>query len=116
MSNENLTDSLKRWAAGNDDRVRAAVGLLIEHDHWLWDEGFTERCVSGDADASFSWIDFAEVKRYYDDGPPCSTSEAAILLAIADIGSERWQISTMDGRNRARVVRAVAQAAGVTVP
>lgn len=108
----NLADGLRRWGATKgDDSVRAAVELLIEHDHWLWDEGFTGRCIRDERGVAY--IDFAEVRRYHDEGAPCSESQAAILLVIADIGTCRWQIPTMDGRNRRRIVRAVTRAAGM---
>lgn len=107
----NLADGLRRWAASNDDSVRAAVELLIEHDHWLWDEGFTARCIRNDRGTPY--VDFAEVRRYHHDGCPCSESQAVMLLVIADIGTCRWRIPVMDGRNRRRIVQAVARATGV---
>lgn len=112
MTGDDLVTGLRAWAKNYDNRVRAAVELLIEHDHWLWDEGFTDRCIF--ADGALPGINFAEAKRYHDEGLPCSTSQAAILLVIADIGSGRWQIDTMDGRNRQRITDAVSRAAGLT--
>ncbi len=116
MSDDDLVTGLRAWTKNHDAPVRAAVELLIEHDHWLWDEGFTDRCVFDDG--GVPGINFAEVKRYHgdvlDEGLPCSTSCAAVLLVIADIGSGRWQIGTMDGRNRRRVADAVLRAAGLS--
>jgi len=112
---DNLPAELRAWTKNHDAHVRAAVELLIQHDHWLWDEGFTSRCVFGND--GIACIDFTAVKRYHEEGMseglPCSTSEAAMLLVIADIGSGRWQIDTMDGRNRQRVADAVMRAAGL---
>jgi hypothetical protein len=104
--------ALKQWAAGNDDHRRAAVGLLIEHDHWLWNDEFAERCVRRFADGTV-YLDFAEIERFWHDGCACSESEAAMLRVIADIGSGRWRISVMDVRNRDRLIRAVTVAAGL---
>lgn len=112
MADDDLVTGLRAWVKNHDNRVRAAVELLIEHDHWLWDEGFTERCIF-DSNGT-PYVNFAEVRRYHDDKPGCSESQAAILLVIADIGSGRWQVDTMDGRNRRRVADAVLRAAGLS--
>jgi hypothetical protein len=110
-----LTDddvaAIRRWADGSDPHVRAAVGLLAEHDHWFWDEGFAETCIRRASDGTVS-LDFIAMARYWRDGTACSQGQAAILLAAADIGSGRWAIGTLDFRNRERVARAAAVAVG----
>jgi hypothetical protein len=108
---DNLPAELRAWTKNHDNRVRAAVELLIEQDHWLWDEGFTSRCVA--IHGGITCLNFAEMKRYHDEGPPCSEGQAAILLVAADLGSGRWKLDTLDGRNRQRVADAVARAMGL---
>lgn len=107
--------AIQRWANDHSDHVRAAVQLLIEHDHWLWDEGFAKRCV-GRAGDGIVYVNFHAAAAYWREEPPCSEGQAAILLAAADLGSGRWRIPVMDCRNRERLLRAVATATGVTLP
>jgi hypothetical protein len=114
VPDDDLPARLHEWASAHDNRVRAAVELLIEHDHWLWDEAFVKRCLF--ADGRLPAISFDAVLCFHDgDGDPVgSESQVAILRVIADIGSGRWGIDTMDIRNRERVSSAVTRAAGLT--
>jgi hypothetical protein len=105
---ETLIGALRAWAV--DANVRAAVDLLAEQDHWFWDEKFMAACVG--QTGSTTWISWQQADAYLQSGPPCSGGEQAILRIAIDLGSGRWQIDTLDGRNRARVVAAVQQAVG----
>ena len=106
--------ALKRWAEHMGDAARAALGLLIEHDHWLWSDAFAERCVR--RAGGEICLDFGAMAQLWFDGTACSEGQAAILLAAADIGSGRWRIATLDYRNCERLVRAVAVATGHEPP
>jgi hypothetical protein len=103
--------ALRQWAERQGDGARAALGLLIEHDHWLWNDEFEARYVRRERGEVY--LDFTEMGRFNPSVLACSESQAAILLVAADIGSGRWRIFTMDGRNRERIVRAVATVAGM---
>jgi hypothetical protein len=108
---EILAADLRSWTVNHDAYVRAAVDLLIEQGHWLWDKGFTDACVRTSGDTTYiSWHD---ADAYLQSGPPCSGGEAAILRIAIDLASDRWEITRLDSRNRGRVIEAVRQATGM---
>jgi hypothetical protein len=101
---------LRAWAA-KDSRANAAVQLLIEHDHWLWNDEFTSRCIY--TGGGLPAVNFDAVYQYWTTTPAASESQSAMLRVIADIGSGRWGLDVMDARNRNRVIDAVTRAAGM---
>jgi hypothetical protein len=111
MDDGELAAGLRAWAARKDNRIRAAVELLIEHGHWLRAGDFEDRCVF--FDQGLPAVSFAAVQAFADDTPAGSDGQIAVLRVIADLGSGRWGIDMMDGRNRLRLVRAVTRAAGL---
>jgi hypothetical protein len=108
---------LQVWAQGHDAHVRAAVGLLINHDVWLRRVEFQALCLHRDPDGSY-WIDWSAARAAYDGGlfARASTSERAVLdLAIA-LASDRFRLSVMSTGKARLVAEAVAAAAGIPVP
>jgi hypothetical protein len=106
---EKLIDDLRSWSASHDPHCRAAVELLIEQDHWLWDKAFTDASVKAAGDTTYiSWHD---ADAYLAAGPPCSGGEAAILRIAIDLARDRWQLTRLDYRNFERVVQAFMAAA-----
>jgi hypothetical protein len=102
--------------------LEAAVGLLIEHEHWLRREDFAyvalgvEWCVfTGRALVS---VDFVEAARAVDSGVlPCSSSERQMLLIAASIAEGvpvdlREVLTGLDETNTIRTVCAVVHIAG----
>lgn len=110
VSSHDLVVGLRRWTRSHDAHVRAAVELLIEHDHWLRDPVFLHQAVQVDqTNAWIRWTDAAEVL----ERSKCSSTEHAILeLAIA-LAANRYRLASMGPSNSAAIARAVATAAGV---
>lgn len=103
-----MAAGLRAGTKDHDAHVRAAVELLIEHEHWLWDEGFAAACVRTLGAAAY--ISWENAGAYLDSGPGCSGGQAAVLRVAIDLGSDRWKITRLDGRNRDRIIRAVTSA------
>lgn len=103
-----LAAALRKWTRNHDFHVRAAVELLIWHEHWLGRASFVKACVT--AERGEAWISWPKAREFHDSSPRGSTSELAVLdLAIA-IGENRYRLSHMGTQHRAAIVRAVAQA------
>lgn len=107
----NDMEAIQQWAEESPPWVKAAVILLIEHDHWLYDEGFQEWCVVRQAGGSAVFLDFHAMQQYHDDPEnPGSPGQRVVLRAAADLGSGRWQVAVLDARNRDRLMCAVTTA------
>ncbi|MGH3754041.1 MAG: hypothetical protein ACRDRP_15355, partial [Pseudonocardiaceae bacterium] len=66
---EELVRGLRVWTVDHDRYVRAAVELLIEHDHWLRNGEFVDRCVRRATDAregGFYWVDWEQARAAFD--------------------------------------------------
>ena len=105
-----LTAALHAWTQHHDPHVRAAVGLLIEHDFWLRRPDFTRACVR--RDRREAWIDWRAARAFADEGPGASTSELAILDLAVALGENRYRLSIMGAANSRAIATAVARAAG----
>jgi hypothetical protein len=112
---------LRAWAKGLLC-LEAAVGLLIEHEHWLRREDFAH------AAFGFQWcvftgralvsLDFVEAACAVESGVlPCSSSERQMLLIAASIAEGvpvdlREALTGLDETNTIRAVCAVVHVAG----
>lgn len=105
-----LITGLRAWTKDHDPHVRAAVELLIVHDHWLYDDGFIAACVQHTQETYISWV---AADAYLASDPPCSPGEASVLRAAIDLGMNRWGLSRLDVRNKQRVMDAVRTAVGL---
>ena len=107
-----ITAGLRAWTRDHDPHVRAAVGLLIEHDVWLRRADFTRVCVRSRGEEA--WIDWRAARAFADAGTAASTSEMAILDLAVALGENRYRLSIMGAANARSIATAVARAAGVT--
>jgi hypothetical protein len=105
-----LEAALAAWTRHHDPHVRAAVGLLIEHDLWLRRADFTCACVH--RDGRKAWIDWTAARGFADQGPRASTSELAILDLAVALGENRYRLSIMGTANSRAIADAVARAVG----
>ena len=72
-SGDALTAALRAWTRDHDPHVRAAVGLLIEHDVWLRRADFTRACVR--SRGGEAWIDWR-----------CATRRCWFRTEVRDLG------------------------------
>ena len=107
-----LIAGLRAWTRDHDPHVRAAAGLLIEHDVWLRRADFTRACVR--SRGGEAWIDWRAARAFADAGTAASTSEMAILDLAVALGENRYRLSIMGAANARSIATAVARAAGVT--
>lgn len=111
LSREDIAE-IRKWAAAKAGPGGcAAIQLLIEDGFWLQHEEFVKRCVHRDGDAIY--ISFSDIQKLSQEGTYGSPGQLAMLLVIADIGSERWKLPTMDAQAIRRVIGAVALSAGL---
>jgi hypothetical protein len=105
--------ALRRWTANHDLHVRAAVELLIWHEHWLRRQDFRKACIHDDTAIDGSaWINWRQAREFSGSGPRGSTSELAILDLAVALGENRYRLSIMGDAHSRAIVRAVAQALG----
>jgi hypothetical protein len=102
--------ALAVWTRHHDPHVRAAVGLLIEHDFWLHRPDFTRACVH--RDGGQAWIDWQAARAFVDAGPGASTSQLAILDLAVALGENRYRLSIMGAANSRAIADAVTRAVG----
>jgi hypothetical protein len=109
-----LTVGLRGWTRDHDPHVRAAVELLIWHEHWLRRPDFTRAAVGRGSDGTV-YIDWAEAARFVGTAAAtrASTSERAILdLAIA-LGTDIYRFAIMGTAHCAAIAQAVTSAVGI---
>lgn len=105
--------ALRKWTATHDTHVRAAVDLLIWHEHWLRRASFLAACVHDDTAIDGSmWVNWRQAREFYDSSPRGSTSELAILDLAVALGEDRFRFGIMGSAHSKAIVRAVAQALG----
>jgi hypothetical protein len=105
-----LAAALRAWTRHHDPHVRAAVGLLIEHDFWLHRPDFTRACVH--RGGGQAWIDWDAARAFVGDGSGASTSQLAILNLAVALGENRYRLSIMGAANSCAISTAVARAVG----
>lgn len=107
-----LVAGLRAWTRSQDPHVRAAVGLLIEHDYWLRRADFTRACIT--RRGREAGLDWAAARAFADAGPAASSSQMAVLDLAVALGENRYRLSIMGSANSRAIAAAVARAAGVT--
>lgn len=108
---EALITRLRAWTRYHDPHVRAAVGLLIEHESWLRRQDFIRACVRRRGNQA--WIDWDDARRFCAAGGRASTSEMAILDLAVALGENRYRLSILGQANSRLIAAAVATAVGV---
>jgi acetyl-CoA carboxylase beta subunit len=104
----------RRWTAHHDPHVRAAVGLLIDHETWIRRADFQRACI--EKNAREAWINWQKAREFADSGSVASTSEMAILDLAVAIGENRYKFSIMGPANSRMIAQAVARALGEDWP
>jgi len=106
--------ALRRWAAHMDESDRAAVELLIWHEHWLRAASFTAAAIEKrGVHLAISW---RAAREFYDSEARGSTSEMAVLDLAVTLAEDRFRFRIMGSAHSKAIVRAVAQALGEEVP
>jgi len=105
--------ALRRWTQNHDPHVRAAVELLVWHEHWLRRADFRKACLHDDtATDGSAWIHWRQAREFFDAGPRGSSSELAILDLAVALGENRYRLSIMGDAHSRAIARAVARAVG----
>ena len=108
-----LVRALRRWTADHDPHVRAAVELLVWHEHWLRRQDFQRACIHDDTAIDGStWIHWRHAREFFDSGPRGSSSELAILDLAVALGENRYRLSIMGDAHSRAIAQAVARALG----
>ena len=110
---DTTVDALRCWTAAHDAHVRAAVELLIWHEHWLRRPDFRRACIHDDTAVDGSmWINWRQAREFFDSGSQGSSSELAILDLAVALGENRYRLSIMGRAHSRAIVQAVARALG----
>jgi hypothetical protein len=110
---ETTARALRRWTQNHDPHVRAAVELLIWHEHWIRRQDFQRACIHDDTEVDGSaWIHWRQAREFFDSGPRGSSSELAILDLAVALGENRYRLSIMGKAHSHAIVQAVARALG----
>lgn len=112
-----LATALRAAYCQHDPHRRAAVELLIWHEHWLRRRDFLDAAVLVDDDeyGGQVWISFSRAREAFEAGQfdRCSSSERAVLdLAIA-LGEDRYRLAYMGAAHSAAIARAMCAAVGL---
>lgn len=94
--------------------MRAAVDLLIEHDHWLRNGHFARACIQA-ADNDLYRISWLKARSVCDGNLIGSTSELAVLDFAIALGVDRYRFNIMGPVLSAMLLKATAQALGPVV-
>ncbi len=111
-----LAAALRRWTAGQDGHVRAAVELLAGHGRWLDRDDFTTAAVSwyGAGGRTFACIDWGKAARVAEgSGMSASGGELSVLRFAIAIGSNQFGLSRLDDRSAELLMAALATALGM---
>jgi hypothetical protein len=110
---DTMVRALRRWTATHDPHVRAAIELLIWHEHWIRRPDFQCACVHDDTAIDGSaWVNWREAREFFDSGPQGSASELAILDLAVALGENRYRLGIMGHAHSQAIVQAVASALG----
>jgi|GEM_PF-2542267 len=105
-----LPAELLDWAREQEPHRRAAVQLLVEHEHWFNRRDFLESdAVYRDPDGAY--LRFTRARELFEQGAfPASSSEQAVLdLAIA-LGEDRYRLAGLGPAHRDMLRTALATA------
>jgi hypothetical protein len=109
---EKFADDLRATYQTHDAHVRAAIGLLIEHEMWLRRADFREACITQLAPGLVARIRWDKARDFADSWPRGSTSELAILDLAVALGENRFKFSIMGPAHSRMIATAVTRALG----
>ena len=106
-----LVLSLRGWGSSCDAHKRAAVELLIWHEHWLRRSDFLKACTfKGRELTNIKWGD---ARAFVDAGPQASTSQLAILDLAVALGEDRYKLASMGAAHSRSIANAMSAACGL---
>jgi hypothetical protein len=107
---ETTVKGLRAWTKDHDPHVKAAVELLIWHDHWIRRADFAAEVVQWD-DVGTAWIPWDRARAFKRNRAASSSQLAVLDLAVA-LGTDQYRLSRMDDAEAGAIVRAFATALG----
>lgn len=107
---EDLAADLRIWASTENNRVRAAVSLLIK-EGWHRRADFTRACVRDDAGQP--WIRWDLARAFHASNPVGSSAELAILDMAVLLTEDRFRLGGMGAEHLRWVADAWAIACGL---
>ena len=110
---EKLFTGLRAWTKDHDAHVKAAVELLIWHEHWLRRPDFTAAAV--ERYGKVMTIDWNKARSFMEDARG-STSEVAVLDLAITLAQDRFRLRIMGDAHSKAIVRAFASALGIEPP
>ena len=108
-----LIAGLRRWTREHDAHVRAAVDLLIWHEHWLRRQDFRQAAIKRYPRDRMHTVDWDAARAFVDRGARASTSEMAVLDLAVALGENRYRLSIMGSAHSRAIADAVAAAVGL---
>lgn len=100
-------EALRRGAAVQGDARRAAVDLLLAHEHWLQREDFRQAALLDDPDEGEALIRWDQAAEFLDSGPRGSTSELAALRLAVALAQDVYDFGSMGHAHRAMIRHAL---------
>ncbi len=98
------------WTRSHDLHVHTAVELLIGHHCWLRRPDFVRACVH--RRGREAWIDWAEARKFINEGAVAFSSEMAVLDLATALGENRYRLPITGAANSRLIATAVARAVG----
>lgn len=105
-------EALRRSAAVQGDHRRAAVELLIGHQHWLSRADFRRAALTDDPEYGEALIRWGQAAEFLDSGPRGSTSELAVLRLAVALAQDTYDFGVMGHAHRAMIRQALDTALG----
>lgn len=109
---DRLYEALRRGAAVQNDHRRAAVELLIQHEHWLHRGDFARAALTDEPDYGEALIHWDQAADFLDSGPRGSTSELAVLRLAVALAQDMFDFGVMGQGHRAMIRQALGTALG----
>lgn len=105
-------EALRRGAAVQGEHRRAAVELLIQHEHWLNRADFRHAALTDDPEHGEALIRWDQAAEFLDNGPRGSTSELAVLRLAVALARDTFDFGVMGHGHRAMIRQALDTALG----
>jgi len=105
-----IAAGLRAWTRSHGLHVRAAAELLIEHHCWLRRPDFVRARVH--RRGREAWIDWAEARKFINQGAVASPSRMAVLDLATAPGENRYRLSIMGAASSRLIATGVARATG----
>lgn len=110
IPHEDLIRGLRAWTARHDPHVRAAVELLIDHEHWLRNGHFVRGCVRVSRSDGTVWIDWKAARHAHHRGLVGSATQLAVLDYAIALAENRYRLTARDRTNARLAAAATARA------